>query len=302
MQVLTLSMNRMQKGDGFPGQRIVVLPRSVIARAEKHALLTGLIPTDVGYFPHAAGHLRERTAGVDQAIFIYCTKGAGWCELTGHLHAVKAGDLLVIPPETPHAYGADETKPWSIHWFHARGMLLSAFLRELKVSSDQPIIHIGEEAQVLALFEEVLEVVVHGYTTQQLLCASHALAHLMAVLIQEHCRAHHEQPSVQQKISQTIAYMKQHLNQSLQLDTLAAIANLSRSRYVELFKRQSGYAPIDYFIRLRMHRACQLLDTTDLSVKVIAAALGYEDPLYFSRLFRAVNERSPIAYRKMRKG
>jgi transcriptional regulator GlxA family with amidase domain len=45
-----------------------------------------------------------------------------------------------------------------------------------------------------------------------------------------------------------------------------------------------------------------LLDTTQSSVKVIATALGYEDPLYFSRVFRTVNETSPQAYRQKRKG
>ena len=51
-----------------------------------------------------------------------------------------------------------------------------------------------------------------------------------------------------------------------------------------------------------MHRACQLLDTTQSSVKIIASSLGYEDPLYFSRAFRAVNETSPQTYRQKRKG
>jgi AraC-like DNA-binding protein len=63
-----------------------------------------------------------------------------------------------------------------------------------------------------------------------------------------------------------------------------------------------GYAPIDYFIWLRMPCACQLLNPTNMSVKAIATALGYEDPLYFSRLFRRVNKTSPLAYRKLRKG
>ena len=41
----------------------------------------------------------------------------------------------------------------------------------------------------------------------------------------------------------------------LQLAALAGVANLSRSQYTALFKTQTGYAPIDYFTRLRMHRA-----------------------------------------------
>lgn len=294
--------SRPQKGEGFPGQRIVVMPRSVAARAMEHPLMSGLFPADVGYFPNARGHLRERSIGVEQGIFIFCSKGRGWCEIAGERHEVHPGEMLVISPGMPHAYGADETRPWSIHWFHAQGVLLRGFLRELEAAPVQPVLRIGETTQVLALFEEVLDAVEHGYTTQQLLCAAQALGHLMAVLIREHRHPNQEQTGTAQRIARTIAYMKQHLNQAVQLDALAAIAHLSRSRYVELFKQQSGYAPIDYFIRLRMHRACKLLDTTDQSVKAIAAGLGYDDPLYFSRVFRGVNGRTPTEYRRVRKG
>jgi len=290
------------KGEGFRGQRIVVLPRRVVVAARQHPLLNGLMLTDIGFFPRAAGHVRERPAGVDQAIFIYCTRGAGWCETAGKRHAVQAGDLLVLPPGQPHTYGADKLHPWSIFWFHAEGTLLAVYLRELEAGGDRPVLSIGEAPQVRALFEEALEDLEHGYHQFQMFCATQTVAHLMAVLVREHRSGHHAPPDVRQKIAQTIAYMKQHLHQTLQLDALATLANLSRSRYAELFKQQVGYAPIDYFIRLRMHRACQLLDTTDLSVKAIAMQLGYEDPLYFSRLFRAVNEHSPIDYRKLRKG
>jgi AraC family transcriptional regulator, arabinose operon regulatory protein len=296
------SVERADKGEGFAGQRIVVLPRSVVARAEQHPLMTGIIPTDVGHFPHATGHLRERLAGVDQAIFIYCTKGAGWCELSGGYYPIKRGELLVVPPETGHVYVADEQQPWSIYWFHAKGSLLPAFLLELDISVESPVVRIGDDPQLLALFEELLDVVAHGYTTLQLLYASQTLAHLIAAMIRDHRNMRQERPASQQKIAHTIAYMKQHLNQSLQLDALAALANLSRSCYVDLFKQQTGHAPIDYFIRLRMHRACQLLDTTDASIKAVATELGYEDALYFTRVFRAVVEMAPTAYRRMRKG
>ena len=293
---------RQSKGDGFPGQRIVVLPPSVVARAENHALMGGVIPTDIGFFPHASGHRRERESGVDEAIFIYCVKGTGWCESGGRRHEVKPGDVLVIPPRTPHRYGAHPTRPWSIHWFHARGPQLAGFLDELEVNPDQPVRALGDSPEVLALFEDVLAVLEQGYATQQLLLASHALTHLLAVLIREQGQGRHQEPGIPQRIAKTIDYMKQHLHQPLRLDALAAIANLSRSQYTALFKQQSGYAPMDYFTRLRIHRACHQLDTTGESVKAIASGLGYEDPLYFSRVFRAVTEVSPQAYREARKG
>ena len=104
------------------------------------------------------------------------------------------------------------------------------------------------------------------------------------------------------RIEQTIAFMREHLNQSLPVAQLAALANMSPSYYTALFKRRTGCAPIDYFIRLRMRHACDLLIATSLNVKEVAAALGYEDPFYFSRVFKSVNQVAPSDYRALHKG
>ena len=103
------------------------------------------------------------------------------------------------------------------------------------------------------------------------------------------------------RINRSIAYMTEHLDQPLQVAALAALANISPSHFFTLFKRQTGSPPIDYFIRLRMERARQLLDSTASSVKEVAAILGYNDPFYFSRLFKAVNKVAPSDYRQLRK-
>lgn len=100
------------------------------------------------------------------------------------------------------------------------------------------------------------------------------------------------------RIGRTIGYMTQHLNQPLQASDLAAVANISLSHYFVLFKRAAGCGPISFFIRLRMRRARQLLETTSMNIKEIAGELGYEDPFYFSRLFKSVNGVAPSDYRK----
>ena len=99
------------------------------------------------------------------------------------------------------------------------------------------------------------------------------------------------------KIEQSITYMLRHLDEPMQVATLAARASISPSHFFALFRRQVGCAPIDFFIRLRMRHACRLLDETTLNVKEVAAALGYDDPFYFSRVFKAVNNVSPSRYR-----
>jgi len=99
------------------------------------------------------------------------------------------------------------------------------------------------------------------------------------------------------RIALSISYMKEHLDQPLRAATLAAIAKMSLPHYFVIFKRCTGSTPIDYFIRLRMERARELLVTTSYSVKEIAGVLGYDDPLYFSRVFKAVNQTTPTQYR-----
>jgi AraC-like DNA-binding protein len=104
------------------------------------------------------------------------------------------------------------------------------------------------------------------------------------------------------RIDQTIAYMKQHLDEPLQAASLASRASISLSHYFALFKRVTGRTPIDFFISLRMERARDLLESTSLSVKAVAAALGYDDPFYFSRVFKSVNGIAPTDYRAARQG
>ena len=99
------------------------------------------------------------------------------------------------------------------------------------------------------------------------------------------------------RIERCVNYMTQHLDKPLQVATLAAQANISPSHFFALFKRQIGSAPMDYFTRLRMQRARQLLECTSMSVKEIASTLGYDDPFYFSRVFKSVNRVPPSGYR-----
>lgn len=99
------------------------------------------------------------------------------------------------------------------------------------------------------------------------------------------------------RIERTVQYMSQHLDKPLQASELAAVANVSLSHFFALFKQRMGCSPIDYFTRLRMRRACELLESTSARVKEVAAALGYDDPFYFSRVFKSLSAVAPLHYR-----
>lgn len=293
---------RPQKGEGFRHQRIVVLPRAIVGTARAHVLLSGLLTTDIGFFPSAEGHLRERPNGVDQTIFIYCSSGGGWCEVRGQRHHVTSCDLLVVPAGEPHIYGADERRPWTISWFHAIGDHVSSLIAMLGVSAEKPVVSLSDDSRWPALFEDALSALEQGYTTTNLVHASHTVRYLLSTTLRSFRSCNQGSPDTRTKILQCVEFMKQHLDQPLTLPQLAAIANMSPSHFKMLFKQHVGYACIDYFIRLRIHYASQLLDTTDLSAKHIAALVGYEDPLWFSKAFRAITGMPPSEFRRKHKG
>jgi len=271
--------------------------RVIVATLRERPLLRGLLAAGAGYFPKAAGHLRRRSEGSDQAILIYCVKGGGGCELGGHLHPVRAGDLLAVPPGVPHSYGAHVSNPWTIHWIHLAGAHVREYLKELGVSAKAPVVWMGENLQVALLFNEVVKALERGFSFLNLLEASHATAHLLSLLIRHRHEQARDTADSAQKVAQSIIYMSEHLDQPLRITALAALANLSPAHFTVRFKEQTGCSPRDYLHLLRIHRACQLLHGTKLNVKEIAARLGYQDQFHFSRQFKAFQGVSPSKYR-----
>ena len=106
--------------EGFPNQRLVVLPAGVRSRCSNLPLVQQLYVTHIGSYPLAPHHFVEREAGARQAILIYCLSGLGQLRLEDKEFKVDKGSALLIPPNLPHVYFADRQDPvitsYSIHY------------------------------------------------------------------------------------------------------------------------------------------------------------------------------------------
>ena len=291
-------MKSLEKLEGFAGQRLVVLPRPLISSALQEPLLRALLPTDVGYYPDARGHACVRERGTPEVIFIYCSKGNGWCETAGRRHEINKDQLLVVNASTPHVYGAAKRNPWTIHWFHAVGLNIPHYLDRLGVSPQKPVVSLGGDVQLLSLFEDVLEGLQHGFTFTHLIYAAHSLAHLMGLILRYQGEFSAGEASSRERIAKSVEFMKTHLREPLSIAVLAGLVNLSRSHYTTLFRRVTGYAPLKYLNHLRMQRAVELLNSTDWPIKNISEHLGFSDQFYFSRAFSKMHRHSPSEHRQ----
>jgi AraC-like DNA-binding protein len=159
-----------------------------------------------------------------------------------------------------------------------------------------PVARVGVSPQLAAHFRGLMEVHHTGYNTRAFINAANQLRHLLTQLALEMRRT--------QAISQhsfnlaaVQSFMLEHLSEQLDLDTLAAAAKLSKYHFSNKYKALTGYSPIKHFLNMKMEHACHLLDSGGMSVKGVATALGYDDPLYFSRLFTKTVGMSPRSYR-----
>lgn len=297
-------MDGIKKADGFKDEKILVLPSGFLKSACGHPLVNPLYLTDIGYFPDALYHYRERDEdSCPQYILIFCIKGKGRLTLDGRARAVSENTLFVIPKGKAHCYQSDEKEPWSIYWVHFSGEKAPFFVDKLSVES--PFIHISLEksAIIKLLFNEIIDNLAKGYTYENMVYVSQLLAHLLGLVF--FSTENLNGTTLEGKnlpIEESIDLMNRNLDKRLSLGQLAQHANLSVTQYSLLFKEKTGFSPVDYFIRLKIQRACQYLDLTDWKVSEIAKRLGFSDPYYFSRSFYKIMCYSPKKYRDIQKG
>jgi AraC family transcriptional regulator, arabinose operon regulatory protein len=292
--------NRAGIPEGFAGQHLVVLPTAVRRQAERHPLLRGLLVTDAGVFPRAMAHYIERAKGAATTLLILCSAGRGWVRLPGQDLEVESGTLVWLPAGIPHAYGAADKAPWTIEWCHFTGEEVDAWRDLLQLPAAGGAIGLGAEAAEIRL-ARAWESLEHGYSVGNLVAASIALRAALSTASAARREAHGTR-SAEERVAASAAWMKEHLAQPVRLNELAAMAGVSVPHYSMLFRRQTGFAPIDWLIRLRVQRACQLLDTTRATVAEIGADVGFADPYYFTRCFRRVMGLPPTRYRQVPKG
>lgn len=95
-----------------------------------------------------------------------------------------------------------------------------------------------------------------------------------------------------------VTHIEQHLTEAVNLPELARRFGCSEGHFCRVFKARTGYAPIPYILRARVGRAVHLLTQTHWPVAEIGRAVGFENPFYFSRVFRKIQGQSPLRYRQ----
>jgi AraC-like DNA-binding protein len=283
--------------DGFKGEKAIITPYNIRNYQSNNEITKQLYVTHIGYYPKAKFHFRERAEGTNENIFIYCVDGSGWVQHKEEKYILHNNQAFILPSNEAHAYGSDNSNPWSIYWVHFKGenasMFSSVMGRIITLSeSDKSRYH-----DRFLLFEEMYQNMEMGYRPENLEYVSFCLRYFLASV--KYLNQYREIKNVKELdvIQKSILFMKENLEKKITLNDIANNIGYSGSRLGALFIQKTSYSPMDYYNQLRIQRACSYLQFSDLKLKEIAFRLGFYDPFHFSKAFKQEMEITPKEYR-----
>ncbi|HEX5652942.1 MAG TPA: AraC family transcriptional regulator [Chitinophagaceae bacterium] len=284
------------------GRQRIELPRAILkSRVQNNPLLRHLHICSIGYYPKARDHYTYRKKGLPENFIFYCTDGYGWYQLGDQRYEVGPNEFFILPQNQEHAYGSKQDHPWTIYWIHFGGEALATFNETQAVQSHFRPFNVKGGDHFISIFNKIYKSLQLGYSIDNLLFANMSLAHYLTLFIYNSRHFETTEPGRMDCVDSAILFMQEHINENISLNDLSSLYNYSVSRFSNLFKQKTGYAPIEYFLQMKMQKASQQLDFTNQSVKEIAFSLGFDDPYYFSKRFRTIIGVSPKKYRALKK-
>lgn len=287
-----------RRREGFSGQTLLVVPEPQQRLMASHPLLRGLHVTHAGFFPRAPGHFVHRANGCPSHVLTVCLRGSGWAEANGRRQNLERGDLVGLRADHAHLYGASDADPWSIAWVHFSGTESDAWF-EHAMGRLAPVATCHTPAERLDTlgFDRIHAVLAAGYGLPELLDAAAALRICLASVSRR--RAQNSTAlSAQERVNASIELLRRDWMRPHHLPELAAAAGVSVTHYTAIFRRLTGFPPIDFLIRQRIQHGAALLATSSSPIAEIATECGFNDPYYFSRSFARIMGCSPRAYRQ----
>ena len=289
----------LKKPDGFAGEKLIKIPQKILNEIkDRESSLLAVYISQIGYFPKATFHYCERRKGCQDNILIYCLQGKGHFKVDDRYFEISSNQFVIIPATDKYlCYWADKDDPWTIYWIHYTGDGISAFNKAFKVNINNRPMYVPYNVKGLDIWQSIYHILENGFSNDNIRNATFHLYHLLATFLFPRAETKTLRKGHQDLVARVINSMRDNIAQKLSVEELAAENNMSVSHFSALFRKATGMTPIDYFISIKMQKACELLHTSDERINIIGAQLGYDDQYYFSRIFKKSIGSSPSSYR-----
>ncbi|MBR6790493.1 MAG: helix-turn-helix transcriptional regulator [Oscillospiraceae bacterium] len=224
----------------------------------------------------------------------------GWVdiEIGGRMTRVGPHNFVFYPPWTHQQIWYPAVPELSIYYVHFTGAAADEAMRQF-TGPEALIRPVRDHTMAELLFRQLRQSVLAarlacGRLPVTDLKANGLLLQLIALMTQqdsERPRPEHD------AIMSAMLYISEHFRENIALEQCAANAHLSLGRFSHLFRELMGVPPHQFILSRRIDEAKELLRYSSMTVSEIAKSVGFDDPSYFSRVFRRHTGHPPTDYR-----
>ena len=233
---------------------------------------------------------------------IYITAGCG------HFHfdnvdnetIVPAGNIVLYRPKELQKYEYYGKDKIEVYWIHFTGNNVKNILRQYGFPDKERVFQVGTSMEYEQIFKRIiieLQRCQDNYEEMLVLLLRHLLISFHRELTREHIL---KNEYLDHEMDNAVTFFSENYNQNISIDDYAASRGMSVSWFIRNFKKYTGSTPMQFIVGIRINNAQMLLETTTYSINEISKIVGYDNQLYFSRLFHKLKGYSPREYRKLR--
>lgn len=229
---------------------------------------------------------------------LYVASGKAHFHFGSKEEIVTAGHMVIYRPKEPQKYeyyGIDQTE---VYWVHFTGDNVKNLLRSYGITDDMKVFYCGSGLEYQNYFRAMIQ--------ELQMCKDDYPEMLEIYLRQIFIKIHRyiknasviDNSYIAEEIDKATMYFNEHYNENINIDEYAKSLNMSTSWFIRNFKHYTSSTPMQYILSKRIYNAETLLKNPQYNVTEIARIVGYDNPLYFSRLFKKAKGLSPSEYRK----
>lgn len=215
--------------------------------------------------------------------------GSGTVEFGGKTHTVTKGDVYILPPGMAHSYFSSPYDPWIKMFFCVSGSLAENLMREYDLSGA----HIVHAPGLYGVFRDFFN---HSFNKsvpiRETTRGGALIFHRFVQELSESIPHGNSTPGQQLK-----EYIEQNSDKSLTVTDMAEHICRSPSQTIRIFRKEFGTTPYEYYLEKRIELACNILCSSNISVKGVSDMLGFPDESYFSKVFSKKMGISPGKYK-----
>lgn len=211
---------------------------------------------------------------------------------------VTAGNMVIYRPKEFQKYEYYATDRTEVYWVHFTGGNVKNILRSYGIMDNMRVLYAGTSLEYTRIFKKMISELQRcqaGYEEMLTMLLRHLFILLHRQLSKQRIL---KNEYLDNEMDLAAQYFNDNYNSDINIQDYAASRGMSVSWFIRSFKSYTGSTPMRYIVSIRITNAQMLLETTTYTVSEIGRIVGYENPLYFSRIFHKQKGFSPSAYRK----